>query len=250
MVLLGELVDYLDKELQVLDFDDYCFNGLQIEGKKNVSKVVAAVSASLDVIQQAAAWNADLLIVHHGIFWNKDAHPITGVKKKKIQCLMQNDISLCAYHLPLDAHQGLGNNWVAAKQMSWECLEPFFVQNIALGVKARFPVQTLEDFCSSLERYYQHDAHVALGGNKEVGSVVLLSGGGHREILRAVEEKVDCFVTGSFDEPIWNIAMEEKMNFFAMGHAATERVGPKALMNHVASRFDIESRFIEDQNPF
>lgn len=245
MVDLFNLCTYLKELLQVDLFQDYGPNGLQVEGKKEVKKGAFAVSASFYAIDQAAKKGADFLFTHHGIFWTKDPLPLIGTKKDKIARLVEKEISLLSYHLPLDAHSTLGNNWKAAHDLGWKQLQPF----ASIGVKGVFEEIPVAKFQKELERYFDHPAHVALGGKKKVRSCALISGGAHREIVQAIGQ-VDCFVTGSFDEPTWHQAHEGKVNFFALGHAATEKIGPKAMMDHLTGKFGIKSFFIEENNPF
>lgn len=251
MITLQELCEYLDRLLQPSTINDYCYNGLQFEGKKQIRKLATAVSANLSTLQTAATWNADALLVHHGLFWNQDSHQIDGIKKEKLAILFKNNISLIAYHLPLDIHQELGNNWKAALDMRWYNLEPFcYTNGVFLGVKGHFKPMSCENFQKTLEDYYQHPAHAALGGKKEVETAGLVSGGGYKFITKAIQDKLDCFITGNFDEPVWSQAFEEKVNFFALGHSATERIGPKALGEHLIREFNLDYRFIDIYNPF
>lgn len=240
------LANYLEEFLQPALFIDHCPNGLQIEGKKEIKKLAVAVSSDLETIKEAIHKEADALIVHHGLFWNKDSYPLLGTKKEKIKLLLENEVSLLAYHLPLDAHRDVGNNFVAAKEMGWKKLEPFE----SIGVKGEFKEMSARAFQALLEKYYDHKAVSTLSGKKKVKSAALISGGAHREIYKAAAAGVDCFITGSFDEPIWHIAKEEKLHFFALGHSATERIGPKSLANHLRNRFKSEVFFIDIFNPF
>lgn len=144
MVTLQDLSQYLQQLLSPADFADYCPNGLQVEGKGEIKKIAFAVSASLAVIEEAVKREADALIVHHGIFWNKDPHVVIGTRKDKLALLLKHGISLLAYHLPLDAHQKLGNNWKAAFDLGLEDLNPFALSGkTAIGVKGRMgPIST------------------------------------------------------------------------------------------------------------
>ena len=251
MVTLQDLSQYLQQLLSPADFADYCPNGLQVEGKGEIKKIAFAVSASLAVIEEAVKREADALIVHHGIFWNKDPHVVIGTRKDKLARLLQNGISLLAYHLPLDAHQKLGNNWKAAFDLGLEDLNPFALSGkTAIGVKGKIGPISIEAFQKRLEAYYGHPAHIALGGKKEIRSAGIISGGAHRYIDEAADENLDCFITGSFDEPVWDIAHERKINFFALGHYSTERVGVIALMTHLHKLFSIPGEFIDLFNPF
>lgn len=251
MITLQDLFLYLQNLLTPDEFTDFCPNGIQVEGGQNVKKICFAVSSSLAVIEEAVNRQADVLIVHHGIFWNKDPYVIVGTKREKLQRLLKHGISLLAYHLPLDAHPRVGNNWKAAQDLGLVDLEPFSALGKSpIGVKGKMPMVSVEDFRKKLEAYYGHPAHVALGGSKEVSSVAIISGGAHRSIDQAADAKVDCFITGSFDEPIWDIAYERKINFFALGHYSTERVGVIALMAELQKQFKIPIEFIDLFNPF
>lgn len=251
MITLQEICRKLDQLLASQNFEDVCPNGLQVEGKKEVKKITTAVSASLETIQLALELKSDLLIVHHGLFWARDTFPIVGVKQKKISLLLKNELSLVAYHLPLDAHPDLGNNWRAAMDLGWENLEPFGkFGKVSVGVKGTFPPVSREKFIEKLEQYYQHPATIAPGGKGVISSAALISGSAHREISQAKAEGVDVFITGSFDEPNWYAAKEHGIDFIAMGHSATEKVGPRALSSFLAQSFALPVEFIDVPNPF
>ncbi|WP_349305690.1 Nif3-like dinuclear metal center hexameric protein [Parachlamydia sp. AcF125] len=248
---LQELSEYLETLLKIPGLVDYCPNGLQVEGHDQIKRIGIAVSASLETIQQASRLNCQALIVHHGLFWERDEFPIVGSKQKKLALLLKHGISLIAYHLPLDAHAEFGNNWKAAKDLGWLDLKPFgFFNKVPIGVRGKILPQKREAFQEKLELYYEHPAHVALGGKEMVETVGLISGGAYRSIVEAAKEKLDCFITGSFDEPTWHQAYEEKINFFALGHAATERIGPRALGEHLKCKFSVDCCFIDVFNPF
>lgn len=251
MVALQDLVQYLNELLQSSTIGDYCSNGLQVQGCAEVTRIATAVSASLETIEAAVAQRAQVLIVHHGLFWHKDSHAITGVKHHKLSLLLKHDIALLAYHLPLDAHQEFGNNWKAARDLGWTDLEPFGISNkVPIGVKGKFPAISRDAFKQKLEAYYQHSAACCLGGKESVRTAGLISGGAYRSIEEAVAAGLDCFVTGNFDEPVWHQAREEKINFFALGHSATERIGPRSLGEHLQEKFGLDYEFIDVLNPF
>lgn len=251
MLKLEELRRYLDELLPGNGVQDYAPNGLQVEGKSSIGRLATAVSASLATIEEAVAQGADALIVHHGLFWQRDSYVIEGSKKKKLLLLLEQGISLFAYHLPLDMHPEIGNNWKAAKEMGWRDLLPFaFFNGVPVGVKGTVSPCSQEAFKKQLEAYYQHPAACALGGAPSIQTAALVSGGAHKTILDAAREGVDAFITGSFDEPIWHQAMEEGINFYALGHSATERVGPRALASQLEQVFHLPCPFIDIKNPF
>ncbi len=246
MITLQDLSQYLVELLSAIGLSDYCPNGLQVQGKKEIKKIALAVSASVHVIKAAIECGADTLIVHHGIFWNKDSYTIERVKYEKLSLLLKNEVSLFGYHLPLDAHKELGNNWKAAKDLGWTNLQPFS----DIGVKGEFAETPVATFQKTLETYYSHPAATALGGKDKVKSAALVSGGAYRLLSDAAKAKVDCFITGNFDEPAWDTAHEEQINFFALGHYATERVGIMALLKNLEHKFHLSCTFIDLPNPF
>ncbi|MBF5051124.1 GTP cyclohydrolase 1 type 2-like protein [Candidatus Clavichlamydia salmonicola] len=226
---------------------DYCPNGLQVQGKKEIKIFATAVTADQATIERAIENNVDALIVHHGLFWKGDPYPLIGHKRQRIALLLKHNISLLAFHLPLDAHQDIGNNWKVAKDLRWSNLKVFS----EIGVQGTFPSCPREDFEKKLNDYYGVSTKAAvLGGAKIVSSAALISGGAYKEIGNAINAKVDCFITGNFDEPVWSIAYEENINFFAMGHTATEKIGPKALAAAIKKDLGLEGHFIDTLNLF
>lgn len=251
MITLQEFSDYLKQLLPTEKIADFCPNGLQVEGNHQIVSAATAVSASLATIEAAIERGVHALIVHHGLFWQRDSYVIEGIKQQKLKRLLENEISLFAYHLPLDLHQEIGNNWLAAKELGWESLQPFGVMNgIPIGVKGSFPAISREKFRLRLEHYYAHPAVCALGGKEMLTSAALISGGAHKSLPDAAQAGIDCFITGSHDEPAWHQAFEEKINFFALGHSATEIIGPKALGKRLAKDLGIPCEFIDCPNPF
>lgn len=242
---------HLCNYLKVPLIKDHCPNGLQVEGKKEITKMATAVSANLMTLQKAAELGVDALIVHHGLFWNRDSYPLVGSKKIKIELLLKNQMNLFAYHLPLDAHQEVGNNWQAARDLGWTDLALFGEYNGTLiGVKGTFAPQPIEKFVEMVEVYYGHPATSALGGKRTISSAALISGGAYKELCLAAQEGIECYITGNFDEPAWAIAHEEHIHFLALGHSATERVGPRALAAYLHKEFGIPCTFIDVPNPF
>ena len=251
MVDRKKIISYIDDYLFCREFSDVCPNGLQIEGLETVKKMATAVSASEDTIDLAISKGIDLLVVHHGLFWKGDSFVITGAKRRKLKKLLSAGLNLAAYHLPLDAHSEVGNNWVAAKEMGWKNLQPFGEFNGSMiGVRGTIEETEVSKLRAILENYYDHPAHFAPGSGKLVKSCALISGGAHRSILEAAKCGVDCFITGSFDEPNWHDAKEWDIPFFALGHSATERVGPRSLAAHLEEKFGISCPFLDLPNPF
>jgi putative NIF3 family GTP cyclohydrolase 1 type 2 len=148
-------------------------------------------------------------------------------------------------------HKEVGNNWVAAKELGMGQLEPFGeYEGQCIGVKGRIDGMAIEKWVATLEEYYDHPAHVVLAGPERIKSVAIVSGGAHSLLPQVAAQGIDCLVTGSFDEPVWWMAQEEKRHFIALGHFNTEKIGPRALARHLEEHLPIEVLFIEETNPF
>lgn len=250
MVLLQELVHFLEAHFakQGAPILDYCINGVQVQGKAEIKTLACSVSASLASIEKAVALGVDALLVHHGVFWNKEPLKLVGSKAKKIELLLRHGISLIAFHLPLDKDPIIGNNWPAAKALGLENCASF--EDVGVIGELSRPLIPY-DFQKRLEDYYQHPAAAVIPNTVNlIKRVALISGGAHRSIEQAIQQGADAFVTGTHDEPIWHIARENQINFFAMGHYATEVVGPSALNAFLHKKFKIPCHLIIEENPF
>ncbi|MFA5676953.1 MAG: Nif3-like dinuclear metal center hexameric protein [Pseudomonas sp.] len=251
MTKCSELVAYCNNLLDCGAYTDYSPNGLQIEGRNEVGRIVTGVTASQALIEAAADAGADLLLVHHGYFWRGEAPTITGLKQRRIRALLEHDINLVAYHLPLDAHAKYGNNVQLAELLGWHIsggLEPNNPRSIGLQ-------GALQEETSGLELARQLEAKLGrkplfiAGHDRPVKRIAWCTGGAQGYIEKAVALGVDAFITGEVSEQTYHIARECGINFYAAGHHATERYGAQALGEHLAERFDIEHRFIDIDNP-
>lgn len=239
---------YLSAVLQAATFKDYGPNGLQIEGRAGVTRVVSGVTASLALIEAAIAAQADAVLVHHGLFWRGQDGRLTGWLKQRVQRLMAHDISLFAYHLPLDAHAEFGNN----AQFGWR---------IGVNADARFGDQSL-GFIGSLEQPMttpdllgrlrqlssRTPAHVE-GDGRALRRVAWCTGAAQSYFEGAIAAGADVFITGEMSEPQVHLARETGVAFIACGHHASERYGVQALGSHMAEHFGIEHRYIEIDSP-
>lgn len=247
-MLLDELRDYNSSLLQTGQFKDYCPNGVQVEGRAEVRRIATGVTASRHVLDAAIAWGADAILVHHGYFWRNEDAAIVGIKKKRIAQLLQNDVSLLAYHLPLDAHPELGNNAQLGKLLGLVELGRFGEQNIAwLGTLAR--PRTLAQFVRQIADDLQRAPQVIGDGSKVIRNVAWCSGGAQGYFEQAVAQGADAYITGEISEQNYHLANETGVAFIAAGHHATERFGIQALGEHLAKRFGLEHRFFDQDNP-
>ena len=246
MVSLQALTEDLDRLYEPEAFDDFCPNGLQVEGKGEVEKVATGVTASLATIEKAVEWGADALVVHHGLFWRGDRATLVGPMRAKVALLLEHGISLFGYHLPMDANPDVGNNFNAARDLGVKDLTPF----AEFGVQGEIKPTPIAQWVEKAEAYYSHPAHTALGGPEEVKGVAIISGGAYKMLTEAADLGLDCMITGNFDEPAWHIAQERGIHFLALGHTNTEQVGPKALATYIEERHRVATAFLEVPNPF
>jgi dinuclear metal center YbgI/SA1388 family protein len=240
------LLNTLDALLQPYLFEDYCPNGLQVEGKSSVKKLVTGVTASQALIEEAIAWQADAILVHHGYFWKNENPAIVGMKQRRLKKLLKYDINLFAYHLPLDAHAELGNNIQLAKQLNINVTNSF--ADIGLVGKLESPLSA-EKFAQFIAKKLQREPLFIVGGDHIINTIAWCTGAAQSFIEKVLPLDVDAFLTGEVSEPTVHIARENKLHFFAAGHHATERYGVQAVGEHLGRCLDIEHRFIDIDNP-
>jgi len=251
MISRKTLVSHIDAMLKPHLFRDYCPNGLQVEGKDEIKKIVTGVTASQALLEKAIELNADAIVVHHGYFWKGEGDAITGMKRKRLKLLLENDISLLAYHLPLDAHDTLGNNVQLAKELGIEIeggLEPNNPRSIGLVGKLTTPM-TANEFAQHLESVLGQKPQTIEGLSPKIERVAWCTGGAQGYIDKAVALEVDAYITGEVSEQTYHTVQEQGIHFFAAGHHATERYGVKALGEYLAQEFGIEQVFVDIHNP-
>jgi dinuclear metal center YbgI/SA1388 family protein len=250
-VTLKKIESDLKSLLKPQQFNDYCPNGLQIQGKDEIKKIVSGVTASMNLIDAAIADNADLILVHHGYFWKGEAQPLTGIKRDRIAALLANNVSLIAYHLPLDVHPELGNNAQLGKLLGFETTGAFgnYDQHL-IGLTGATPSpMNVKDFADLLSNRLAREPLIVKGGDHKITKVAWCTGAAQNYIEQAIEAGVDAFVTGEVSEPTVHIAREAGIHFFAAGHHATERYGVQAVGGYLAEKFSLEHRFIDIDNP-
>lgn len=248
MVLLNELVDYCDDLLDVTAFHDYAPNGLQVEGVGEVRKIVTGVTACQALIDAAVESDADALLVHHGFFWKGESACITGIKRRRIAKLIENNISLIAYHLPLDGHPELGNNAQLAKQLGIEVEGRFGRDDMAMY--GRLPEKmSVEEFYVRIGRVLKRQPLHLQGESSDIQSVAWCTGAAQGYIEATPRLGVQAFISGEVSEQTTHFVRESGVHYFAAGHHATERYGVKALGAGLAKAFSISHEFIDIDNP-
>ncbi len=242
------LANQLDTLLELGRFKDYGPNGLQVEGREQIGLLVCGVTASLALIEAAIAADADAILVHHGLFWRGQDGRVCGWMKKRLQKLLQHDINLYAYHLPLDAHAELGNNAQLGRRLGWEADQRFGDQ--ALGFAAALPGSpSLAQLTEQLRQALGREVLSVPGDGRPLRRVAWCTGGAQGFFEAAVAAGADVFVTGEISEPQAHLAAETGVAFVAAGHHASERYGVQALGAHLAAEFGLRQQFIEIANP-
>lgn len=246
-----ELIVYLDRLLDSTNFSDYGPNGLQVQGKNHIRKLTTGVSACLELFERSVEIGAHAVLVHHGLLWTGLPPEVTGVKYRRLEILLRNEINLIGYHLPLDAHPELGNNALGARGLGCSRLEPFAeVEGRKIGFHGRLtesidPDQLL-DRCNSV---FGCDPLAFLSGPDTIETIGIVSGAGSKALYDAIELGLDVFITGEPSEWVMNVAREAEIHFVAAGHYRTEVLGIRALGEHLANRFGLDVEFIDVPNP-
>jgi len=239
------IVAYVNELLRIHDYSDSSTNGLQVEGSELVNKIITSVSASVELFEKAVAAQAQMIIVHHGILWEKESRVVKGGLKKRLEILLANQMNLLAYHLPLDGHEELGNNAVAAGALHLRDLQRF----ADVGWMGNITPVPFDQFLDQVKGLYQSEPLTFAYGPHRVERVGICSGGAQRSIVEAIDRGLDVYVTGECSEATMHLAQEGGIHFIAAGHYATERPGIQALGTHLQKKFDLQVEYIDVPNP-
>jgi len=244
MVNRKELNNYCQEYLNVTAFEDYCPNGLQVEGVENINKIVSGVSANLALIERAIDEKADAIFVHHGIFWKNEGQTITGSKRRKVSLLLSHNINLFGYHLPLDAHPKIGNNVQLGKRLGIQNMTPVSDSLIWQGELNT----NLSDFSALIEERLSRIPQVFGKKSEKIKRIAWCTGAAQGFISDAIELSVDLYLSGEVSEQTPAAAEENNMTFISAGHHATERLGIQALCSHLSETFQIQHQYIDVEN--
>jgi dinuclear metal center YbgI/SA1388 family protein len=249
-VALTTLVAEADRYLGSAKVQDYCPNGLQVEGCPQVSRIVSGVTASQALLDAAVEAGADLVLVHHGYFWKGENPCVVGIKQRRLKTLLKHDISLLAYHLPLDLHPEVGNNVQLARQLDITVEGPLDPNNpkvVGLVGSLDEPMSA-RDFARKVQEVMGREP-LLVEGSPVIRRVGWCTGGGQGYIDQAIAAGVDLYISGEASEQTFHSARENDISFIAAGHHATERYGVQALGDYLARRFALEHVFIDCPNP-
>lgn len=247
----SDLISYLDEYLAAQEGRDFGPNGLQVEGRAEIRKLVTGVSACAELFRRAEEAGADAVLVHHGLFWEGTPRVLTGLQYLRVAELVRAGINLLAYHLPLDRHPEVGNNALAARALGLVELAPFALHDgLPVGFSGRFPepvaAEVVVERCREI---FSQEPLAFRHGPELVTRVGIVSGGAQKEFHQAIAAGLDAYITGEVSEWVMNVAREARVHYLACGHYATERLGVRALGEHLAARFDLEVEFIDVPNP-
>lgn len=245
---IKQLVDYTGQLLQIERFRDYCPNGLQVEGAQEVKVIVSGVTASMALLEAAVTHGADAVLVHHGYFWKSEDACVVGIKRSRLKFLLENNINLLAYHLPLDAHPELGNNIQLGQVLGFD-LESWHGEPAIVARGSVNQPLPLCDLARRISSRLGREPLVVGDGRQEIRRIAWCTGAAQDYLDLAVGLGVDAFLTGEVSERTVHLARESGVAFIAAGHHATERYGVRALGEHLAQQFSIKHYFIDIDNP-
>lgn len=245
----NDIVSLVESWLEPERFQDYCPNGLQVEGKEQVRRIITGVTASQALIDAAIEEQADMILVHHGYFWKGEDQRIQGMKKRRLQALLGYDISLLAYHLPLDAHPELGNNRQLADVLGITSPAAVSSDRGLLWLGDLPSPMSPDAFSEHLSHRLERQSLRVGKGKSEIRRVAWCTGAAQGFLGDAIASGADAFISGEISEPTFHTAQECGVHYYAAGHHATERYGVQALGQKIADVTGIEHRFIDIDNP-
>lgn len=250
MTSLNDIANYANRYLEAERFKDYCPNGLQVESTRPIRCLISGVTASQALIDAAIEHEGDALLVHHGYFWRNESATISGMKARRLRTLLENGIGLLAYHIPLDAHDEIGNNVQLAKRLGIS-LDGCFGDcgDMLLARYGTVPPCSASALAQKITQVLSREPQLVRGGDHQIKTVGLCTGAAQDYIVDAVGLGLDAYISGEISERTVHIAEEEGIHYYAAGHHATERYGVQALGAHLAERFSIAHRYIEIDNP-
>ena len=246
-----DLENYLNDLLAVDAINDYCPNGLQVEGKAEIKTIVTGVTACQALLDEAVALKADAVVVHHGYFWKGEDERVLGMKKCRLATLLRNDINLFAYHLPLDEHAEIGNNVQLARVMEWPVTGHFAPSHEVdfHGWRGELTKElSLQELAADIEKKLGRKPLTISAGDFSIKKIAWCTGGTQDFIAQAAACGADAYISGEVSERTTHLARELGIHYIAAGHHATERYGVKALGEHLAKQFGLAVQFVDVGN--
>jgi len=244
-----ELTKFIANELDVTRFRDYCPNGLQVEGKNQVGLIISGVTASIALLEAAIDVGADAVIVHHGYFWRGEDARVVGQLKRRLHLLLEHDVNLYAYHLPLDSHAVMGNNAQLGSELGFQTVSRFGDQDIGWMGKVKEGIQTVGELVHHIEQKLGRAPMLIGEMDQRVNHVAWCTGAAQNLFADGIAAGADVYISGEISEQTVHLSRESGVPYLACGHHATERYGVRALGEHVATHFGIRHQFIDIPNP-
>lgn len=248
MVSLERLLEFTENLMQPQRFRDYCPNGLQVEGRAEISLIVSGVTGCEALLDAAVERGADLVLVHHGYFWKGETAVVTGIKRRRLQTLLAHELNLVAYHLPLDAHPEVGNNAQLGQRLGFVVESSMNPEGIGLVGRLTEPCRA-DELAQRLNVALERWPQMIGEERRQVRRIAWCTGAAQSHIEQAVAAGVDAYISGEISEQTVHIAREAGINYYAAGHHATERYGVQALGEKLAASFDVGHEFVEIPNP-
>jgi dinuclear metal center YbgI/SA1388 family protein len=249
IVKRDELTNFLASELDITRFRDYCPNGLQVEGKDSVSFIVSGVTASIALLEAAIDAGADAVIVHHGYFWRGDDARVVGPLKRRLQLLLEHDVNLYAYHLPLDSHPVMGNNAQLGNLLEFQAISRFGDQELGWLGHVQSDLNTVGELAKDIEQKLGRSPMLIGDPNKPFKQVAWCTGAAQSMFGDAIAAGAHVYISGEISEQTVHLSRESDIPYLACGHHATERYGVKALGEYVSKQFGVRHQFIDIHNP-
>jgi len=246
----NQLTQYLAQALDITQYRDYCPNGLQVQGRPRVARLLTGVTASLALIEAAVEQGADAILVHHGYFWRGEDPCVVGQKQRRLKLLLQHDINLLAYHLPLDMHAQWGNNVQLAQRLGLLAHARFGADDLGwLGHATDPTLRTVGDLARLVEQRLGRVPLLIGDPAQALGQVGWCTGAAQNLLAAAVAAGASVYLSGEISEPTVHLARESGVAYLACGHHATERYGVQALGRHLAQKFSLQHAFVDIDNP-
>ncbi|HEV7855745.1 MAG TPA: Nif3-like dinuclear metal center hexameric protein [Herminiimonas sp.] len=245
----NDLADYLAKTLDITRFRDYCPNGIQVEGRTRIAHIVSGVTASAALLQAAIDDRADAVLVHHGYFWRGEDMRVIGQKHRRLKLLIEHDLNLFAYHLPLDMHPVFGNNAQLANRLGLYADARFGENDLGWLGRADTSLRTVGDLAQQVGRQLGRTPLLIGDPAQALGRIGWCTGAAQNMLGEAIDAGASVYLSGEISEPTVHLARESGVAYLACGHHATERYGVQALGEHLAQQFGLTHRFIDIDNP-
>lgn len=242
--LLKDLTEFFQSN----KIKDYAPNGLQIEGRAEIRRVLTAVSASQAAIEAAIAYQADALFVHHGYFWKGEAPELTGIKYQRIKRLVENGINLIAYHLPLDLHAEVGNNALFGRALAAQNIRQSAQESLLWH--GEIAPLSIEELQAKISAVLNRQAQVVGKAAEKISRIAWCTGAAQDFLALAAQEGAQAFLSGEYAERTFHEAHEWNVAYFSCGHHATERFGVQAMAARFAEYYALQSEFFDEANPF